>query len=78
MSKLEGAFLLHRCSRYDIQGKEILKTQEKFFVCDPAMRYGVLGYTSDSVAAMRGSRRCMSQIFSCQMSLDENLRFMYG
>ncbi|MDR1136132.1 MAG: ATP-binding protein [Clostridiales Family XIII bacterium] len=52
LSKLEGAFLLHRCSRYDIQGKEILKTQEKFFVCDPAMRYSMLGYTSDSVAAM--------------------------
>jgi predicted AAA+ superfamily ATPase len=52
LSKLEDAFLLHRCSRYDIQGKEILKTQEKFFVCDPAMRYSVLGYTPDSVAAM--------------------------
>jgi predicted AAA+ superfamily ATPase len=52
LSKLESAFILHRCSRYDVQGKEILKTQEKFFVCDPAMRYSVLGYTSDSVAAM--------------------------
>jgi predicted AAA+ superfamily ATPase len=35
-----------------LQGKEILKTQEKFFVCDPAMKYSVLGYTPDSVAAM--------------------------
>jgi predicted AAA+ superfamily ATPase len=52
LSKLEGAFILHRCSRYNIQGKEILKTQEKFYVSDPAMRYCVLGYTSDSVAAM--------------------------
>ena len=52
LSKLESAFILHRCSRWDIQGKEILKTQEKFYVCDPAMRYSVLGYTSDSVAAM--------------------------
>ncbi|MDR1689360.1 MAG: ATP-binding protein [Clostridiales bacterium] len=52
LSKLEGAFILHRCSRYDIQGKEHLKTQEKFFVCDPAMRYSVLGYTPQSVAAM--------------------------
>jgi predicted AAA+ superfamily ATPase len=52
LSKLEDAFLLHRCSRYDIQGKELLKTQEKFFVCDPAVRYSVLGYTSGSVAAM--------------------------
>jgi predicted AAA+ superfamily ATPase len=52
LSKLESAFILHRCSRYDLQGKEILKTQEKFYVCDPAIRYSVLGYTSDSVAAM--------------------------
>ena len=52
LSKLESAFILHRCSRYDIQGKEFLKTQEKFYVCDSAMRYSVLGYNSDSVAAM--------------------------
>ncbi|ADY54392.1 ATPase [Syntrophobotulus glycolicus DSM 8271] len=52
LSKLESAFILHRCSRFDIQGKEILKTQEKFFLSDPAFRYSVLGYTPDSVAAM--------------------------
>jgi predicted AAA+ superfamily ATPase len=52
LSKLEGAFILHRCSRYDLQGKGILKTQEKFYVADPAMRYSVLGYSPDSVAAM--------------------------
>jgi predicted AAA+ superfamily ATPase len=52
LSKLEEAFILHRCSRFDVGGKAILKTQEKFYVCDPAMRYSVLGYTSDSVAAM--------------------------
>ena len=27
LEKLEKAYLLHRCSRYDLQGKEILKTQ---------------------------------------------------
>ena len=52
LSKLESAFILHRCSRYDLHGKEILKTQEKFYVADPAMRYSVLGYSPDSVAAM--------------------------
>jgi predicted AAA+ superfamily ATPase len=52
LSKLESAFILHRCSRFDLQGKELLKTQEKFYVCDPAMKYSVLGYTPDSVAAM--------------------------
>lgn len=52
LNKLESAFILHRCSRYDIHGKEILKTQEKFYLADPALRYSVLGYTPDSVSAM--------------------------
>ena len=52
LNKLESAFILHRCSRYDIQGKEILKTQEKFYLTDTAFRYSVLGYTPDSIAAM--------------------------
>lgn len=52
LEKLEDAYILHRCSRYDIQGKELLKTQEKFYLADTAMRYSVLGYTKSSVAAM--------------------------
>ena len=51
LDKLEKAYLLHRCSRYDLQGKEILKTQEKFYLADVALRYGVLGYNADSVAS---------------------------
>lgn len=52
LEKLESAYILHRCSRYDIQGKELLKTQEKFYIADTALRYSVLGYTQTSVAAM--------------------------
>ena len=52
LKKLESAYILHRCSRYDVQGKEILKTQEKFYLADPALRYSVLGYSPDSAAAM--------------------------
>ena len=51
LEKLEKAYLLHRCSRYDLQGKEILKTQEKFYLADTALRYSVLGYHPDSVAS---------------------------
>ena len=51
LEKLEKAYLLHRCSRYDLHGKEILKTQEKFYLADTALRYSVLGYNADSVAA---------------------------
>lgn len=51
LDKLEKAYLLQRCSRYDLQGKEILKTQEKFYLADVALRYSVLGYHADSVAS---------------------------
>ena len=51
LEKLEKAYLLHRCSRFDLQGKEILKTQEKFYLADTALRYSVLGYNADSVAS---------------------------
>lgn len=51
LEKLEKAYLLHRCSRYDLQGKEILKTQEKFYLADTSLRYCVLGYNPDTVAA---------------------------
>lgn len=51
LDKLEKAYLLHRCSRYDLQGKEILKAQEKFYLADVALRYSVLGYNADSVAS---------------------------
>ena len=51
LEKLEKVYLLHRCSRYDLQGKEILKTQEKFYLADTSLRYCVLGYNPDTVAA---------------------------
>ena len=51
LEKLEKAYILHRCSRYDLQGKEILKTQEKFYLEDTSLRYSVLGYGTDSVAS---------------------------
>lgn len=52
LEKLESAYILHRCSRYDIQGKKLLKTQEKFYLADTALRYSILGYKPTSVAAM--------------------------
>ncbi len=52
LEKLESAYILHRCSRYDVQGKELLKTQEKFYLADSSFKYSVLGYNDESVAAM--------------------------
>lgn len=52
LEKLESAYILHRCSRYDVQAKELLKTQEKFYLADSSFKYSVLGYNDRSVAAM--------------------------
>ena len=51
LEKLQKAYILHKCSRYDLQGKAILKTQEKFYLADISLRYAVLGYTVDSIAS---------------------------
>lgn len=51
LEKLEKAYILHRCSRYDLRGKSLLKTQEKFYLADMALRYSVLGFNPDTIAA---------------------------
>jgi len=50
LSKLEGAYILNRCSRQDLQGREILKTQEKFYLADTAFKHAVLGYKHDDIS----------------------------
>lgn len=78
LKMLESAYILHRCSRYDIKGKELLKTQEKFYLADPALRYSVLGYTADNVASMlenivylellrRGYNVCIGKLDGCEI-----------
>lgn len=41
---LTQAFIIYPCERYDIQGKSILKTQEKYYLADPTLKYALLGY----------------------------------
>nr|MCU0375625.1 ATP-binding protein [Chitinophagaceae bacterium] len=43
LNALESAFIIYRMPRYDIKGKELLKTQEKFFVSDHGLVRAVLG-----------------------------------
>ncbi len=49
---LEKAFVIYRCQRYDLQGKSILKTQEKFYLADFSLKYCILGFNPKSIAAM--------------------------
>lgn len=48
---LEKAFVVYRCQRYDMQGKTVLKTQEKFYLADVSLKYCKMGFNPKSVAA---------------------------
>lgn len=52
LSWLEKAFVIYRCPRYDLQGKSVLKTQEKFYLADASLKYCILGFDPRSVASM--------------------------
>ena len=41
---LEQAFIIYPCARYDLPGKDILKTQEKYYLSDVSLKYALLGY----------------------------------
>jgi len=52
LNALEGAFVLYRVPRYDIKGKEILKTQEKFYVSDVSIIYALMGYRDRMISGI--------------------------
>lgn len=52
LNALESAFILYKIPRYDIKGKEILKTQEKYFVGDPSLIYAVMGYKDRMISGI--------------------------
>lgn len=52
LNALEGAFILYRVPRYDIKGKEILKTQEKFYVSDVSLIYATMGFRDRMISGI--------------------------
>lgn len=38
------AFIIYPCRRYDLQGRAVLKTQEKYYLADISLKYSLLGY----------------------------------
>lgn len=52
LSALGGAFILYRVPRYDIKGKEILKTQEKFYVSDLSLVYATMGFRDRMIGGL--------------------------
>ena len=49
------SLVLYRAERFDIRGKELLKTQQKYYLADSGFRNVVLGLVR--VMVLGGSRR---------------------
>ncbi len=43
LNALESSYIIYRVPRYDVKGKEILKTQEKYFMGDISFLYALMG-----------------------------------
>jgi predicted AAA+ superfamily ATPase len=43
LSALTDSFILHKVGRYDIKGKQYLKTGDKYYAADVGLRYAILG-----------------------------------
>lgn len=52
LNALESAFIIYRIQRFDVKGKELLKTQEKYFVSDPALIYSVMGFKDRMISGI--------------------------
>ncbi len=49
---LADAFIVYPCRRYDLQGKAVLKTQEKYYLSDISIKYSQMGFDTKMVSAM--------------------------
>lgn len=52
LKMLESAFLIHKVQRYDIKGKKLLETQEKYYLSDLGLRHAVIGYRDNDIAGV--------------------------
>ena len=52
LNALESAYIIRKIPRYDIKGKEILKTNEKYYIGDQSLAYAVMGYKDRMIAGI--------------------------
>lgn len=49
---LGEAFIIYPCKRFDLQGKSVLKTQEKYYLSDVSFKYSQQGFDSKMLSAV--------------------------
>lgn len=48
LEMLENAFIIYRADRYDVKGKEVLKSLEKYYIADTGLKNTVVGYNFEN------------------------------
>lgn len=52
LNALQASFILQRAPRYDLKGKELLQTNEKFYLMDISLLHALQGYQPSMIAGM--------------------------
>lgn len=48
LQMLENAFIIYRADRYDVKGKEVLKSLEKYYLADTGLKNSIVGYNLEN------------------------------
>lgn len=52
LNALVSSYIISKVNRYDIQGKELLKTQEKYYLADPGIQHAIFGYRDRHISGI--------------------------
>lgn len=52
LDALVSSFLMTKVQRYDIKGRELLKTQEKYYLADTGLQHAVFGYRDRHISGI--------------------------
>ncbi len=52
LDALVSSYIISKVNRYDIQGKELLKTQEKYYLADPGIQHAIFGYRDRHISGI--------------------------
>lgn len=59
LAALESSYIIHRIQRYDLKGKDILQTQEKYYLADLSLIFSACGYRPDLIGGMLENIVCL-------------------
>ena len=62
LDALTGAYLIYKVPRFDIKNDRVLETQEKYYICDPAMRDSVMKDEGPGIEAMLENALCLEML----------------